>query len=169
MKSSSDRKGTGKRPTLGRPGERHSRGFTLIEMVLVMIIIGISVGLILPRVGAGWKRMEDREFLQEFVHTLKRARLSAMNSGNIVVFRMSGADRTYGIEQPPEQPIPDHVDIYADHLETDPETNDHVILFYPDGSMSGSDLEITFNRSRVFRIAIHPLFGTVQVAQVESP
>lgn len=147
---------------------RNCRGFTLIELMVVMVILGLTLGLVLPRVGASWKRAEDREFLQELVQTLKRARLQAMNSGTIVAFRIRGADRTYGLSLPPRTPIPDNVDIDAVDLPVDPETNDALILFFPDGSMSGSDMKITFDQNRSFDIAINPLFGTVRVYRVET-
>ena len=148
--------------------QRSSSGFTLIELVVVLVILGLTIGLVLPRVGASWRKMEDREFLQEFVQTLKRARLRAMNSGTIVAFRIRGSERVYDLALPPRKPIPDNVDIDANFLETDPETNDNLILFFPDGSMSGSDLEITFDQDRTFHLAINPLFGTVHVYKVES-
>jgi prepilin-type N-terminal cleavage/methylation domain-containing protein len=146
---------------------QRSEGFTLIELIVVLVILALTSGIVLPRVGASWKRLEDREFLQEFVQTLKRARLRAMNSGGIVAFRIRGSERTYDLVLPPGKPIPPNVDIDADSLETDPETRDSLILFFPDGSMSGSDLEITFDQSRTFHIAINPLFGTVHVYKVE--
>ena len=148
--------------------QRSSSGFTLIELVVVLVILGLTIGLVLPRVGASWKKMEDREFLQEFVQTLKRARLRAMNSGTIVAFRIRGSERVYDLALPPRKPIPDNVDIDANFLETDPETKDSLILFFPDGSMSGSDLELTFDQDRTFHLAINPLFGTVHVYKVES-
>lgn len=146
---------------------RDSGGFTLIELILILIILSLTIAMVLPRVGAGWKRMGEREFLQEFIQTLKRARILAMNSGTPVIFRISGAERTYGILTPPESPIPDNVDVFADHLEMDPETGDHIIAFFPDGSMFGSDLEITFDRERSFHISVHPLFGSIRYYRVE--
>ncbi len=148
--------------------QRSSPGFTLIELVVVLVILGLTIGLVLPRVGASWRKMEDREFLQEFVQTLKRARLRAMNSGTIVAFRIRGSERVYDLALPPRKPIPDNVDIDANFLETDPETKDSLILFFPDGSISGSDLELTFDQDRTFHLAINPLFGTVHVYKVES-
>jgi len=148
--------------------DRKSQGFALIELIVVLLILGLTMSIVLPRVGASWKRMGDREFLQQFVQTLKRARLNAMNSGTLVAFRIRGFDRTYGLTLPPRNTIPENVDIDAVDLEIDPETNDALILFFPDGSMSGSDLGITFDQNRGFHIAINPLFGTVHVYKTES-
>ncbi len=93
-----------------------SRGFTLVEVVLVLIIISLVIAVVLPRIGAGWRRMEDREFLQDFVQTIKRGRLIAMNSGQLTAFRIRPSERLYDIGDPPGRRIPDHVDIYSDHL-----------------------------------------------------
>ncbi len=146
----------------------HARGFTLLELILVLIILALTAGLILPRVGGGWKRMEDREFLLEFVQTLRRARLVAMNSGEVTAFRIRSGERLYDFELPLRRPIPENVDIYADNLERDPETGDHLVLFYPDGSLVGNDMELVFDKVRSFRISIHPLFGTVRWSVVEG-
>jgi len=143
-------------------------GFTLIELMIVLIILTLTIGIILPRIGAGWRRMEDREFLQEFIQTLRRARLQAMNKGEVIAFRIRGGERLYDLKAPPEKPIPKNVDIFADNLEEDPETRDRLILFHPDGSLVGNDLEIVFDKSRTFRVAIHPLFGIVKLSQAES-
>lgn len=147
---------------------RNCRGFTLIELIVVMVIISLTAGIVLPRVGASWRRAEDREFLQELVQTLKRARLQAMNAGTLVAFRIRGAERTYGLTLPPTNRIPDNVDIDAVDLEIDPQTHDALIVFFPDGSMSGSDIKVTFDQNRSFDIAINPLFGTVRVYRAET-
>lgn len=148
--------------------DNRMRGFTLIELMIVMIIITITIGVLLPRIGAGWRNMEDREFLQEFTQTLRRARLQAMNTGEVTAFRIRGPARLYDLKAPPEKPIPKNVDIYADDLEQDPRTADRLLLFFPDGSLIGNDVEIVFDKRRTFRISIHPLFGTIRLSQVES-
>jgi general secretion pathway protein H len=145
-----------------------TRGFTLIELVVVLLIISVTIAVIIPRVGASWKRIEDTDFLQEFVETIKWARLSAMNSGNSVAFRINGAERVYDFADPPRKPIPLNAEVFSEHLQKDPETGDFFILFYPDGSLIGNDLEIVFDHQRTFHIFIHPLFGTVKVSKMES-
>ena len=151
----------------GAPGG-NSYGFTLFEVVLVLFIVAMTFAIVVPRIGTGQKNMGDREFLQEFIGTLKRARLRAMSSGEIAVFRIRPAERTYDVVEPPQIPIPDNVDIYSDDLEEDPWTRDSVILFYPDGSTTGSDIEVKFDHERAFRISVHPLFGTVRYYKADS-
>jgi general secretion pathway protein H len=153
-------------PVTRKPEAR--MGFTMVEVVVVLVIISMVVAVVLPRIGAGWKRMEDREFLQEFVQTLKRGRLIAMNSGQLTAFRIRPSERLYDIEMPPNRRIPDHVDIYADNLERDPQTQDHLVVFYPDGSLSGGDIEVVFDKERSFLISIHPLVGSIRVSRVEK-
>ncbi len=147
---------------------KSSRGFTLIEMIVVLVILAITTAVVAPRVGSSWKKLEDSEFLQEFADTIRRARLFAINSGGPVSFRINGAERVYGMEDPPRKVIPENVEVFSEHLQREAATGDFLITFYPDGSMVGNDVDITFDHVRTFRISINPLFGTVSVARLES-
>ena len=143
-------------------------GFTLLELVLVLLLMGLTIGLILPRMGAGVKRMEEREFLQNLVQTLKRAHIRAMSSGQTEIFRIRGSERRYGLDRPPTQLIPENVDIYSDILEQDPETGDRIVVFYSDGSVSDNDLKVVFDQQRTFFIFIHPISATIRVVERKS-
>ncbi len=138
-----------------------SDGFTLLELVVVLLIMALVIGTSMPRISAGWRHLEEREFMQEFSRTVRRARLQAMEEGGVAVFRIRPKDRTYGLENPPESPIPANVDIYSDQLREDSATGDGILIFYPDGSPSASEIDVTFDHDRVFYLNIHPLTGTV--------
>lgn len=148
--------------------DRPPKGFTMLELIIVLVLISISAGILLPRVGAGWKRMEAQEFMQEFTGMLRSGRLRSMNSGEVVAFRISGAERSFGFEIPPERPIPPNVDMYADGLQEDFQTGDKLILFYPDGSLSGTDIEVVFDKQLAYRVSIHPITGNMRVFPVEN-
>jgi len=166
------RDGNADRPGIGdharSSGRFNPRGFTMLELVLVLFMMALTAGLLIPRIGAGWKRMEEREFLQEMMVTLKRAHIRAMSSGQTMAFRIRGAERRYGLELPPIHGIPENVDIFSDKLERDPETHDRIILFYPDGSVSENDLKIVIDQQRSYRIFIHPISGTIRLVQGKS-
>jgi hypothetical protein len=140
----------------------------MLELIIVLVLISISAGILLPRVGAGWKRMESQEFLQEFVGMLRSGRLRSMNTGEVVAFRISGAERAFGFNIPPERAIPPNVDMYADGLQEDFQTGDKLILFYPDGSLSGTDIQVEFDKQLAYRIYIHPITGNMRVVPVEK-
>ncbi len=144
------------------------RGFTLIELIVVLLILSVSVALVMPRVGTGWRRLEDGDFLQQFVDTIRRARLIAVNSGQPVAFRINSADRVYDFAKPANRPIPENVEIFSERLERDPETGDFLVTFYPDGSMVGNSFDLVFDHKRTYRISINPLFGTVGVARGQT-
>lgn len=150
----------------GRPRRRRvldPRGFTLIELLVVMIIITLTIAIAIPRVGSGWKRIQDSDFLEQFTETIQRGRLLAMNTGIPVCFRLNGTNRVYGCENPPAHPIPLNVEIFSKHLEQDPKSGDFLITFYPDGSLVGDTLQVVFDKGRTYEVLINPLFGTVRV------
>ena len=140
-----------------------ARGFTLLEMIVVLAIIAVTVAVVVPKVGSNWKQIEDSDFLQQFTEAIKRSRLISMNRGRPVAFRLNGAARIFGFENPPRQAIPLNVEIFSDNLEKDPETGDFLVVFHPDGSFAGNDFEVTFDHERTYHVYIHPLFGSVSV------
>ena len=48
-------------------------GFTLLELIVVVVIIGVAVGIVAPAVGAGARQREVRTTLQHFVSAIRRA------------------------------------------------------------------------------------------------
>ncbi|MGO9374392.1 MAG: prepilin-type N-terminal cleavage/methylation domain-containing protein [Syntrophobacteraceae bacterium] len=153
-------------PASGFPHLTSAAGFTLIELIVVLVIVAVSIAVVVPRVGSNWQKIEDSAFLQEFTETIKRTRLFAMNCGHPVAFRLNGITRVYGFEGPPGRPIPLNAEVRSDNLQKDRETGDFLIVFHPDGSLVGNDLEVIFDQERTYHISIHPLFGTASLQRV---
>jgi general secretion pathway protein H len=143
------------------------RGFTLIELIVVLVIVSLTVALVAPRVSSNWKQMEEGDFLQQFTQTITRSRLFAMNCGRPVAFRLNGTTRVYGFEGSPRLPIPINAEVYSENLERDPATGDFLVIFLPDGSLIGNDLKVVFDREHIYYVSIHPLFGTVSVKRTK--
>ena len=144
-----------------------ARGFTLVEMMVVLAVISVTIAVVVPRVGSNWKQIEDSDFLQQFTESIKRSRLFAMNCGRPIAFRLNGAARVYGFENPPRQPIPLNAEIFSENLQQEPGTGDFLIIFYPDGSLVGNDFEVVFDHGRTYHVYIHPLFGSLSLERTK--
>ena len=142
-------------------------GFTLIEMIVVLVVISITLAVVVPRVGSNWKQIEDSDFLQQFTESVERSRLFAMNCGRPIGFRLNGATRVYGSDNPPRQPIPLNAEIFSENLQKEPETGDFLIVFHPDGSLVGNDFEVVFDHERTYHIFINPLFGNLSLKRIK--
>jgi len=59
----------------------NAKGFTLIEIMVVMILIAISGSLVLTNVGQSGRMKESRMFASQIVSMCKKARLTAINNG----------------------------------------------------------------------------------------
>lgn len=64
-------------------GMTGKRGFTLIEIILVMAIMAIGLGLAGPRIGAGLSRIELKSSAQRIHGLLKMARQQAQSSDRV--------------------------------------------------------------------------------------
>jgi general secretion pathway protein H len=144
-----------------------SKGFTLIELLVVLVILGLAAGMLAPKVGSGWQRMRERDFLSGFAAEMRKARIDAMKNGGCESFRINGGDKRFGYERPLENEIPANVDIFADGLEQDALTGDFLVRFHADGSVSGSDMEVIFDGERKYLVIMDPMFGTVRVSRDE--
>ena len=141
------------------------RGFTLLEVMIVLIIISLAASFIIPKIGAGEKRFRERRFLYEFLTNLKRGHLRAIYERRAVVFRISEYMRAYRLGTGPWIHIPKNVAIFSQGLEKDPYTGDYLIMFYPDGSQSGAEIQVIFNNQKNYYITLHPLLGTLQCSE----
>jgi prepilin-type N-terminal cleavage/methylation domain-containing protein len=136
-------------------------GFTLPELIVVLVIVGTLIGVTLPNFGRSWVRLERKDFVLDMARTLRKGRLQAMNSGQPVTFRINGGERYFRLENGKTHPFPPNVELNSEGLEQDVETDEFIILFYPDGSHNGKDLQVIFDDKDFFRISPHPLSGKV--------
>ena len=142
-------------------------GFTLIEMIVVLVVISVTLAVVVPRVGSNWKQIEDSDFLQQFTESVERSRLFAMNCGRPIAFRLNGATRVYGSDNPPRQPIPLNAEIFSENIQKESEPGDFLIVFHPDGSLVGNDFEVVFDHERTYHIFINPLFGNLSLKRIK--
>ncbi len=149
-----------------------SSGFTLIELVIVLFIIGIAIGLstIVTRYGGGF--VELNTFAKELSATLRYARSHSVAEKKIYSFILWEDKRAYGL----------YVDLPADENEFEelqpliykdiPESlaiilkdnkEDIKIDFFPQGNSGGGIIEVRNQKGKTLFIKVNKITGRVEV------
>lgn len=135
-----------------------ARGFTLFELLVVIVLIGISVGLVGFGVGKGLHTASERRALSEVVQALRAARVQAIVTGQPAQTQFDLKDGRFQGPQQKVRYLPSdmHVQLQtADGLGS-------AFEFYPDGGSSGGHLLLTRD-DKHWRVDINWLTGNVQL------
>jgi general secretion pathway protein H len=139
----------------------NSRGFTLIEILVVMILIAVSGSLVYLSVGRSAEQKQGKLFAQEMISLVKKARRTSLALSRPVAFHISSADRICWIEGGSATlKIPEKVLIQAAgiaHVDADV----YGVYFYPDGSSSGGEITLSANGQPFFVFRVDILTGLV--------
>lgn len=154
-------------------GSSCSRGFTLMELLVVLVIASLAISL----VGPAFQRLLPGLTLEaesrKLAGLLRHARSQAILSGAPVAISQdaeSGGLRLSYREQP--YVLPEHFSLA---LEAGPGASDSdmalgmaQILFYPRGDSSGGSLRLTLDDGRSEAVSVDWLSGRVQRGLLEE-
>lgn len=151
---------------------RAARGFTLIEMMVVLVIAAIAITLAVPLIEGGFDSREVRRAARQIAATMVHCRVEAMARSapqGMIINPERNSIATTDWERwavLTDRAIIERVDGGA-------EVGDGArqILCFPNGSTSGADVVIASRRDRAsnrLRIRLDPLIGRVEVDDAES-
>lgn len=146
---------------------RRARGFTLLELLVVMVILAAVVGLVVPRFGAALPGVELKGAARDVASALRyaRGRAIATRSDIAVVFDVDAA--TYRIEgagaDERERSLGRNVSarLVTGRSELRGESVG-AISFFPDGSSTGGRVTLR-SGERVFEVDVQWLTGRVSI------
>ncbi len=133
------------------------RGFTLLEMLVVIVLISIAAGLVGFGLQQGLRAAKERQVVGQMVEALRSTRARAIVNGSteatvfdlrMLSFQAPGRPKKYW---PADLQVTLHT---AEHTGS-------TVEFYADGSSTGGNLLLA-NGSRRWRIDIGWLTGSVQ-------
>lgn len=151
------------------------RGFTLIEVVIVLFIVAMAMAVGVPAIGRGADGLRVRAEAAGVANFLRAAREQAVThnrayevrvdpeAGVMVLVRMSGpagaADNgTVQATRRLTAPV---------RIEADPPLR-RTVTFSPEGLSSGGRFRVEAPGPRVFVVTVDPITGRVVTGQAES-
>lgn len=150
---------------------RNERGFTLLEIVVVMVIIAAATTLGAMAATGGIDRMRVQSSAKQVAANLRYARAQAMARGEPRTFTLNlGDHRWTGVDERQGR-IPDDIRVsFTGAREVQPRRDEGAIVFFPDGASTGGRIRMVSGKAR-WDVDVKWLTGevTLQRRRQEAP
>jgi type II secretion system protein H len=147
-------------------GRLRSRGFSLIELLVVLILIGIMAGVTGPAVGRFLDSLEFKKQTAKVMAAIRYARLTAITRGKYLVMTASEGEGGSGTSLTLSGAVEEVRDLALDEdatLELDPVE----LVFLPEGYATPGTLTLT-RGERSETISIDPLTALPMMEEEED-
>lgn len=139
----------------------NTRGFTLIEILVVMILIAVSASLIYLNVGKSAAQKQSKLFAHEMIQLVKKARSVSVATSQPVRFFISSSERNCWVEgSQASLRIPEIVQIQESGIAR-VDADVFAMVFYPDGSSSGGEVTLLVDERPFFAFRVDTLTGLI--------
>ena len=145
-----------------------SRGFTLFEVLIVLVLIAVVAGLALSLAPAKPRSAEARYAVDEVANALRQARSRAILENRESVLRIDAGRRALRLDSGVPRTIPGSADIAVYGARS--EQVAHRILgirFFPDGSSTGGQVTLRAGEA-AYRVTVEWLTGRVETAEASG-
>ena len=152
-----------------RAGSRGaSRGFTLIEAMLSVMLLALITTLVLPSFQSVYVHAKLKDSVRTFAGTLRFVRATAIGSNEARRVVLNFEQHRY--QTKPNDivtEIPKSIEIHQQSNDGFGETEPLGIVFYPNGGSSGG--QVLFHAGKkYYLVSVSPITGRVQVQSIAA-
>ncbi len=137
-----------------------SKGFTFLELIIVLVILGIMSSIVFVRVGRSVTSKRPRLFVQEMVRLCRKARRLAIADGMVSTFYISSDERKCWVSSQQPLEIPAEIKVEGEGVR-ELDNGMFGIRFFPDGSSSGGSLFISRGDNFLYAFRVDMLTGLI--------
>lgn len=144
-----------------------AKGFSLVELLVVLVIIGLSASLVLPGLAGGLSSLRLKTAAREVSATLRYARSLAVSMGKEQVINVDIDEGKYWLNEDKDNNRELPSDVRFVNVTTQGEeitTGRAGIIFYPMGNSSGGTIFVTAGKDRECLILTRLITGVVEVS-----
>lgn len=143
----------------------HQAGFTLLEMIIVVAVLGLALGMVVTRGPMRSPRLEMQAAVNGVAQGLRLARSRAIATNRPVRFAVDIPQHSFRVENETPIVLPPSVSIAMTTLADDPRGSRlAAIRFNGDGSATGAHIELA-DGQRIAQVNVEWLTGRVSVVQ----
>ncbi len=147
------------------------KGFTLLELLVVLVLLGIIAVLVAPGLGGSLENAKLKTASRELLATLRVRRSEAITQGRMITLRFAEDESSYRVDGEPVRLAEGLSVVYQPATgaggegvqgQVLPDTGNNRLVFYPDGSSSGALLTLRLGEGLRY-IRIDWLTGAVSL------
>ena len=159
--------------------KRTANGFTLLELVLVLLLMGLIAGLTLPFVVSTLDRIKLQSEVRQIASAIQFTRSEAISRKTLFIFNVDIDKSQYWLAIPKQEevtqskPIDETVQI-MDYQRADETLTEGIfmILFYPRGNSSGGTIRFKSiddkDEENIYAVTIDPITGKPKIKHLEE-
>jgi general secretion pathway protein H len=143
---------------------KNNRAFTLFELMLVLVLLGLGAMVVFPSIDRGMKNREARQAALGFAAVARELASTARSEGIPQRLIVDKARNSYLVSQNQEISLPVNLTFAGIEGGEILETGLHRFSFFPNGATFGGRVDFSSSVEGIrYSVRFHPLTGRVEV------